>query len=194
LVWRTGRAGVVAAIPAVALVAVEVGTSRTADRHAQLGDRVHDRVTSYLFDAAAALAIIGGVVASRDLQRMTMRRDRAAFVVGTGLMAAALALSSSARAELGRFHRNALTIQVDHVVVATGPYRYVRHPLYAATALAFVGIGTVLGNWSSLALAALPVAALTRRIGVEEDMLRNHFGESYRTYQRQTDRLIPRIW
>jgi protein-S-isoprenylcysteine O-methyltransferase Ste14 len=147
-----------------------------------------------MFDVATVVALGGGLLASRRLPWLTMRRPRVAVAVGVGTMTAALTLSWSARSALGRFHRNTLTIQVDHALVETGPYRYVRHPLYSATVLAFVGIGTVLGNWASLAAGALPTMALVRRISVEEKMMLEHFGDSYRAYQRNTDRLIPGIW
>jgi protein-S-isoprenylcysteine O-methyltransferase Ste14 len=183
-----------AVVPASALVVVELGTSRTADRRADSADVIHDHGTSRLFDVATVVALGGGLLASRYLPWLTMRRARVAVVVGAGVMTGALALSWSARSALGRFHRNTLTIQVDHVLVESGPYRYVRHPLYSATVLAFMGIGTVLGNWASLAAGALPATALVRRIGVEEKMMLEHFGDSYRAYQRKTDRLIPGIW
>lgn len=69
-----------------------------------------------------------------------------------------------------------------------------RHPLYLATVGVFVGAGAVLGNWVSVAVAALPTAAPARRIGVEERMLVDHLGEDYLTYQERTSRLIPGLW
>ena len=103
-------------------------------------------------------------------------------------------LSASARRHLGRFHRDALTVHADHQLVETGPYRRVRHPLYTATIGVFVGIGAVLGNWISLALAGLPTLALIRRIHVEEDMLVKALGPDYLRYQERTARLVPGVW
>ena len=103
-------------------------------------------------------------------------------------------LSVSARQHLGRFHRNALTIHSDHSLVESGPYQRVRHPLYAATIGVFVGIGAVLGNWFSVALAGLPTLALIRRIHIEEDMLVKALGPDYLRYQERTARLVPGMW
>lgn len=110
------------------------------------------------------------------------------FLIASGV------LSSAARRQLGRFHRDTLTVHDDHQVVDTGPYEYVRHPLYLATVGAFVGTGAVLGNWVSVAATALPTAALAHRIGIEERMLVDHLGEDYLTYQERTSRLLPGLW
>ena len=88
----------------------------------------------------------------------------------------------------------ALTVHADHELVETGPYQRVRHPLYTATIGVFVGIGAVLGNWISLALAGLPTLALVHRIHVEEDMLVKAIGTDYLRYRERTARLVPGVW
>jgi len=110
------------------------------------------------------------------------------------MLAGSALLSASARQHLGRFHRDSLTVHSDHELVDTGPYRHVRHPLYAATIGAFVGCGAVLGNWISIGLAGLPTAALIHRIGVEEDMLVDAFGSQYVRYRERTARVLPGVW
>lgn len=147
-----------------------------------------------MFDAAATTALIGGLAASLRLTKSTIRLRRGSYVAGLLLLGGAGALSAAARRHLGRFHRDSLTVHSDHELVDTGPYRRVRHPLYAATIGVFVGLGAVLGNRVSLALAILPTAALVHRISVEERMLVEVFGESYRRYCGQTHRLLPRVW
>ena len=159
-----------------------------------MADVVHDRSTSRLFDVAAASAITIGLITSRRLPDATIQPRAVSFAAGLALMCSAIGLSASARAELGRFHRNALTVHPEHHVVDSGPYAVVRHPLYAATVLAFAGIGLTLGNWGSLTAAGLPTAALIHRIGVEEAMLDDHLGEKYETYRASTQRLVPGLW
>jgi protein-S-isoprenylcysteine O-methyltransferase Ste14 len=194
LIWTSRAAALGAAIPFVALLMVELRSSRTADRSADERDRVIDVTTSRLFDVAATASLFTGVAASVGAPGSTIHRRLEIFAAGVSAMIAALALSASARAELGRFHRNALTVHVDQRIVDSGPYRITRHPLYAATCLAFVGIGAVLGNWISLAASVLPIGALVHRIRVEEAMLRDHLGDTYRTYEDKTWRLMPGIW
>jgi protein-S-isoprenylcysteine O-methyltransferase Ste14 len=97
--------------------------------------------------------------------------------------------------ELGRFFRIVVTIQPDHRVVDTGPYRFVRHPSYTGLLLALAGAGVALDSWLSLlALTALPLAGILVRIRVEESALLDALGESYAAYEARTDRLIPGVW
>ncbi len=180
------------------LVSIELGTSRRSSWEAAASnvatERVVDTSTSSLFDAAAVAAIAGGLAASLVRPEASIRSSRAAYVGGLLLLGGSGVLSVFARRHLGRFHRDSLTVHEDHELVDTGPYRRVRHPLYAATIGVFLGLGAVLGNWISVGLAALPTAALVRRIGVEEDMLSEALGPRYLRYRQRTARLIPGIW
>ena len=201
LVWTDRRAALGAACLFAWVGSVELGTSRQASRLAagiaepgEPGETVVDTSTGRLFDAAAAVTIVGGTLASVALPRATIGARRSAYLVGVSVVAGSGWLSAVARRHLGRFHRDALTVHDDHELVQTGPYRCIRHPLYAATIGVFVGVGAVLGNWVSLALAGLPTSALFRRIAVEEQMLVEALGPEYEGYQRHTAHLIPGIW
>ncbi|ACP23897.1 hypothetical protein contains isoprenylcysteine carboxyl methyltransferase domain [Sinorhizobium fredii NGR234] len=79
-------------------------------------------------------------------------------------------------------------------VVTTGPYRYVRHPLYSGSLLFVAGTSLLLGSWWGL-LAALGLAALLAiRIGIEEKALRAGLA-GYDAYaQRVRYRLVPYVW
>ena len=58
-----------------------------------------------------------------------------------------------------------------HRVVTTGPYAYVRHPMYAGALLLFVGAPLLLGSWYGLAAALVLIALLIARIVMEERTL-----------------------
>ena len=79
-------------------------------------------------------------------------------------------------------------------VVTTGPYRYVRHPLYSGSLLFVAGTSLLLGSWWGL-LAALGLAALLAiRIGIEEKALRAGLA-GYDAYaERVRYRLVPFVW
>ncbi len=89
-----------------------------------------------------------------------------------------------------------VTLQVkdDHTLVTTGPYRYIRHPVYAAGMLFFIGTSLAASNWI---VALLLVGSFTllyaQRIPQEEKMMVEHFGDQYRDYRKTTGRLIPRL-
>ncbi len=79
-----------------------------------------------------------------------------------------------------------------HHLVTTGPYRWVRHPLYTAGIALFVSVALMAANWFIL-LSAL-VALLGLRLVVvprEEAQLIATFGEDYRRYRRNTGSLLP---
>jgi protein-S-isoprenylcysteine O-methyltransferase Ste14 len=58
-----------------------------------------------------------------------------------------------------------------------------------------LGFGLTLANWASLAaLTVLPLLGLLPRIGVEEAALERSLGDSYRSYEAETRRLIPGVW
>ena len=81
-----------------------------------------------------------------------------------------------------------------HRVVSTGPYAYVRHPMYAGGLLMFVGMPLQLGSWLGLAAVALLVPLLAFRMVMEERTLAEEL-DGYRDYAKHVpSRLVPGIW
>ena len=79
-------------------------------------------------------------------------------------------------------------------VVSTGPYRYVRHPMYASTLLFFPGSALLLGSWWGLMFCTVLLGLLVWRIPLEERMLENGL-DGYDEYERNVRyRLIPHVW
>lgn len=111
-------------------------------------------------------------------------------VVALAVQAAAVALMIWARVTFGRRSYHAAADPTAGGLVTSGPYRHLRHPIYAAI-LGFVAAGT-LSHLSapSLALAALAVAGTALRIGAEETLLRERYPE-YAEYAARTKRVIP---
>ena len=86
-----------------------------------------------------------------------------------------------------------LGVQPGHRVVTNGPYRLVRHPGYLGAILCLIGIGLALSSLIAILLPVLFVPILVWRIGREEEMLLEEFGQDYRTYMQKTKRLIPMV-
>jgi protein-S-isoprenylcysteine O-methyltransferase Ste14 len=79
-------------------------------------------------------------------------------------------------------------------VVSTGPYHYVRHPMYAAFLLYALGTPLLLGAWYGLVLGVILVLGAARRAVLEERTLREEL-QGYTDYMRQVKyRLIPGVW
>ena len=80
----------------------------------------------------------------------------------------------------------------DHVLVTSGPYRYVRHPSYLGYFLMAIGLLMVRLSLPSL----IPLLVIPGYMGaapVEEELLTRRFGEEYRRYMEKTGRYIPRF-
>jgi protein-S-isoprenylcysteine O-methyltransferase Ste14 len=79
-------------------------------------------------------------------------------------------------------------------VVSEGPYRYVRHPMYAMLVPFMFGIAFVLGSWWALVPAALIAGLYVIRTALEDKMLQNEL-PGYREYaQKVRYRLFPGVW
>ena len=81
-----------------------------------------------------------------------------------------------------------------HRIVTTGPYRWVRHPMYAGAILFFVGTPLLLGSWTGLAITPLLIAMLAVRAVLEERALMRGLAGYSEYAARVRYRLIPFVW
>jgi protein-S-isoprenylcysteine O-methyltransferase Ste14 len=114
--------------------------------------------------------------------------------IGAGVTAAALLLLAWVQWSLGKNFNTTLHLREGHTLVVSGPYRWVRHPMY--TALFLLGVGFLLLTANAFVgvplLVALPVIVI-QRIGKEETMMVEQFGNEYRSYMQRTGRFLPRL-
>lgn len=90
----------------------------------------------------------------------------------------------------------AVRVQTDRgqTVISTGPYRYVRHPMYGTVIIFIVGTTLLLGSWYGFLLGLILVVGITFRAVQEERVLRAEL-PGYDAYMAQVKyRLIPYIW
>jgi len=91
-------------------------------------------------------------------------------------------------------YRGGVGLYTDHALVTTGPYRVMRHPIYAAFLAIMCLVLLLSANWvlglSGLLLVASIAAA---RIPIEECELRERFGQSWEAYRARTGALMPRL-
>jgi len=114
-------------------------------------------------------------------------------VLGLALQVGFFGLAISARRTLGRNWSGAITEKVDHELIRSGPYRFVRHPIYTAIIGMFLGAALVSGDMHAFLAVAVIVAAYLRKIRLEEQNLAQVFGPRYDEYRRETRALIPWI-
>ena len=118
-------------------------------------------------------------------------------VAGYGLVAveaAAFAFAWWGRLHLGRLWSGMITLREGHRVVDTGPYAYVRHPMYTGLLFFYIGMPLLLGSWWGVVVAFGRVLLLCARIPIEERVLRAGL-DGYDAYTRRVRyRLIPGLW
>ena len=105
-----------------------------------------------------------------------------------------LALAFWARATLGRNWSATITLKENHTLVQTGPYRSIRHPIYTAILLMFLGSAIAYGTAG--ALLAFPIAAVGFLIKArhEEALMQQHFPDVYPEYRLRTRMLVPGVY
>ena len=107
--------------------------------------------------------------------------------------ALAVALMLWARVTFGRRSFHLAANPTEGGLVTTGPYRFIRHPIYASVCLFTIASVAAHGGWTTLALGALVMAGALTRIFCEEKFLKMRYPE-YSQYAAQTRRLVPFVF
>ena len=95
---------------------------------------------------------------------------------------------------LGKNLTDTVVTRAEHTLVTRGPYRWVRHPFYLATALAVVANSLVTANWFLALTGGISFGLLVLRTRIEEEKLIERFGEDYKEYMKRTGRFLPRLF
>lgn len=111
---------------------------------------------------------------------------------GAGLLAAGGVLLTWTFRHLGRNLTDTVVTRREHILVTTGPYRWVRHPFYGAGGILFVGVTLVTACWLPAVTGMAALALLVVRTTTEEELLAERFGDEYRGYASRTGRFFPR--
>jgi protein-S-isoprenylcysteine O-methyltransferase Ste14 len=111
-------------------------------------------------------------------------------VVGLILFAPGLGLAIWARIYLGRNWGMPMTERAEPELVTSGPYRFVRHPIYSGLLLALLGTALATNLYWLIVLAFLG-AYFTYSATVEERLMTTSFPDEYPSYRAHTKMLIP---
>jgi len=117
--------------------------------------------------------------------------------LGAGIVcfAAGLWLFYRSHADLGKNWSITLEVRDGHQLITHGVYRRIRHPMYTALFLYAIGQSLVIPNWVVGPSCLLPLTILVAcRVGAEERMMVQQFGDEYTTYVTRSKRLVPGIW
>lgn len=114
--------------------------------------------------------------------------------LGAVIFAGCLLLLWRAHSDLGGNWSARIELQQKHTLVTRGVYARVRHPIYAALWLWCFAQPLLIHNWIGGFGGLLTFALLYfTRVPAEEKLMLDSFGEEYRTYMRNTGRVLPRF-
>jgi protein-S-isoprenylcysteine O-methyltransferase Ste14 len=181
-----------------ALAAIRIVYQRKM-RHALSGDYTTAESFASLITAAAVLTagfvvaclavIAPGVIAWSRLPLPGWLRW-----LGAGLAGVGTPLMLWSHAALGHNYGGGATIVHGHKLVTSGPYRLMRHPMYTAFFAMSGGYFLLSASWLvGLLWIGGFVGTVAWRLGKEEALLVDAFGDEYRDYVQRTGRFLPRL-
>ena len=113
--------------------------------------------------------------------------------MGLALTLAGLAFTVWARIHLGQFWSARVGLKEGHELIQSGPYAWVRHPIYSGILVAVMGSAVVAGDYRALLAVVLVWVALNLKARREEKLLSEHFGEAFVQYCQRTGALVPKF-
>jgi len=156
-------------------------------RHESVGSRL----THIIPLTVAAWLIAAPKLPGDALSGRLLPATLTVYLIGTAITAAGLGFSVWARVHLGRNWSGTVTLKEGHELIRSGPYRLVRHPIYTGLLLAFAGSALARGEWRGVLAFAITLAALWRKLRLEERWMEETFGEAYARYRAEVAALIP---
>jgi protein-S-isoprenylcysteine O-methyltransferase Ste14 len=114
------------------------------------------------------------------------------LVLSAFLFVIATVTSWTASIALGRYLRVDAALDTRHELIRTGPYRFVRNPIYTSMLCVLLATALLIAPlWLALAALAVFLIGTSIRIRAEEKLLSDRFGASFDAYRKSVSRLIP---
>ncbi|GAB3014606.1 isoprenylcysteine carboxylmethyltransferase family protein [Niabella terrae] len=125
------------------------------------------------------------------LRENFVAHNNTAGIIGLGLAFTGAAIACWSRYLLGRNWSLSVQQKQGHELIEQGPYRRVRHPVYAGLLLLFAGNGIIVGDYRAILAVLLVFVTFWFKLKKEEKWLTDIFGSAYIRYQQRTSALIP---
>lgn len=190
--------GGVAALVVSVVVLISVRRFRSQPAGKTVGSSPAKLYSPVFLVIASMLAIVVCILFWRPIvNSLPLWAQLLALIFGTLFYFSGIGLILWGRQSLGKYHNvsssQGVQLFADHELITSGPFAYVRHPMYLGFFLAVFGGLLLYRTWTMvLFLACSPV--FVKRAWREEEALRSVFGETYKTYQRRVPAFIPRLF
>jgi protein-S-isoprenylcysteine O-methyltransferase Ste14 len=137
--------------------------------------------------------MFGDNIRLRWLAAPILPRSPFVDVVAVTVTGLGIAFAIWARFYIGQNWSSAVSIKVGHQLIRTGPYAWVRHPIYSGLLLAMIGTAIARREPRGFVGFALLWLAFLIKSRMEEGFMRKTFGQEYEEYSRSTGALVPRV-
>lgn len=159
----------------------------------RLRDKEVETEQKKVVGGAAILFLVGFILSALDFRFGWSRVPNRITIIASFVLLASYALYAEVMRENAYLSRT-IEIQENQVVVDTGLYGVVRHPMYFSTVLLFLSIPLVLGSWIGCLVFLFYPFLIAKRIRNEEKVLEDGL-EGYRQYKEKVRyRMIPFVW
>jgi protein-S-isoprenylcysteine O-methyltransferase Ste14 len=115
------------------------------------------------------------------------------FATGSALTFAGVAFAIWARYHIAQYWSATVALRAGHQLIRTGPYAWIRHPIYTGMLLAVLGTALAVGRYRALVAFAMVLAGFTWKSKREEKLLASQFGPAFEEHRRRTGFFLPRF-
>lgn len=148
---------------------------------------------SYALPTVAAAYTMSGRIEPRWLHIPIFPASLWLQLLAVLITAVGIGFAVWARAYLGGNWSSSVTVKVGHELVHTGPYRWVRHPIYSGLILGLFGTALAQRKVGGLVAVALFYIGFKIKSRIEERAMTSTFGTEYDEYCRSTGAIIPKL-
>jgi len=152
------------------------------------GRLLHIGAMALVFLLLASHRLDVGLLGRRFVSESSLLRDFGIFLTFVGA-----AIAIWARYTLGQYWSARVTLKMDHRLIRSGPYTYVRHPIYSGLLLAMAGTALVIGEWRAVIAVLVAILEFSRKAAKEETLLATEFNDDYEEYRKHAGFLTPRF-
>jgi protein-S-isoprenylcysteine O-methyltransferase Ste14 len=114
----------------------------------------------------------------------------AQFWIGAAVTVAGLGFAVWARVHLGEYWSGNVTLKEGHRLIRTGPYAFVRHPIYTGILFGMLGSAIAMDQVRGVIAFAIFLFSFIGKLRKEEEWLTEEFGEEYLSYKREVRALL----
>ncbi len=153
----------------------------------------HVRITQLIFLVPGCVLLFADSFRKGVLRAALLPKTSVIADLGIAITFAGIAFAIWARYCLGRNWSSEVAIKQDHELVQSGPYRWIRHPIYTGIITAAWGTAIVVGQLGGLLGVILITMGFAYKGRQEELRLRGAFGDSWAAHEQRTGMFLPRV-